>query len=41
MSEGKEKYHVQVLNRFATLEDLDAEIEINIIWETIRESIKI
>jgi hypothetical protein len=39
--EGKEKYRVEVSNRFATLEDLDAEDEINIIWETIRENIKI
>jgi hypothetical protein len=30
-----------VSNSFATLEDLDAEVEINIIWETIREIIKI
>jgi hypothetical protein len=26
---------------FAALEDLDAEVEINTIWETIRENIKI
>jgi hypothetical protein len=39
--EGKEKYRVGVLNRFAALEDLDAEVEINTIWETIRENIKI
>jgi hypothetical protein len=39
--EGKEKYHVEVSNRFAALEDLDAEFEIDIIWETIRENIKI
>jgi hypothetical protein len=34
--EGNEKCHVEVSNRFATLEDLDAEVEINTIWETIR-----
>jgi hypothetical protein len=28
-------------NRFAALEDLDVEVEINTIWETIRENIKI
>jgi hypothetical protein len=28
---GKEKYRV-VSNRFATLEDLDAEVEINSAW---------
>jgi hypothetical protein len=39
--EGEEKYRVEVSNRFAALEDLDAEVEINIIWETIRENIKI
>jgi hypothetical protein len=39
--EGKEKYRVEVSNRFAALEDLDAEVDINTIWETIRENIKI
>jgi hypothetical protein len=39
--EGKEKYRVEVSNRFAALEDLDPEVEINTIWETIRENIKI
>jgi hypothetical protein len=39
--EDKEKYCVAVSNRFAALEDLDAEVEINIIWETIRGNIKI
>jgi hypothetical protein len=39
--EGKEKYHVEVSNRFAALDDLDAEVEINTIWKTIRENIKI
>jgi hypothetical protein len=39
--EGKEKYRVEVSNRFAALEDLDAEVEINTVWETIRENINI
>jgi hypothetical protein len=26
---GKEKYHAEVSNRFAALEDLDTEVEIN------------
>jgi hypothetical protein len=39
--EGEEKHHVEVSNRFAALEDLDAEVEINTLWETIRENIKI
>jgi hypothetical protein len=38
--EGREKYCVEVSNRFAALEDLDAEVEIITIWETIRENIK-
>jgi hypothetical protein len=29
--EGKEKYRVEVSNRFAALEDLDIEVEINAI----------
>jgi hypothetical protein len=39
--EGKEKYRCEVSNRFAALVDLDAEFEINTIWETIRENITI
>jgi hypothetical protein len=39
--EGKEQYHVEISNRFAALEDLDTEVEINSAWEVIRENIKI
>jgi hypothetical protein len=39
--EGKEQFRIEVSNRFAALEDLDAEVEINSAWETIRENIKI
>jgi hypothetical protein len=39
--EGKERYSVDVSNRFAALEDLNAEVEINTIWKTIRENTKI
>jgi hypothetical protein len=39
--EGKEQFRVVVSNRFATLEDLDTEVEINSAWETIRKKIKI
>jgi hypothetical protein len=39
--EGNEKYCVEDTNRFAALEHLDAEVEFNILWETIREKIKI
>jgi hypothetical protein len=39
--EGKEQFRVEVSNRFAALEDLDIEVEINSDWETITENIKI
>jgi hypothetical protein len=39
--EGKEKYHVEVSNRFAAQEDLDTEVETNSILETIKENINI
>jgi hypothetical protein len=39
--EGKEKYRVEVSNRFAGLEDFDAEVEIERSWETARKYIKI
>jgi flagellar biosynthesis/type III secretory pathway chaperone len=39
--ERKEQYRIEVSNRFAALDDLDAEVEINSAWETIRENIKI
>jgi hypothetical protein len=39
--EGNEQFRVEVSNRFATLEDLDAEVEINSAWEIIRENINI
>jgi hypothetical protein len=38
--EGKEQSRV-VSNRFAALEDMDAEVEINSAWATIRENINI
>jgi hypothetical protein len=34
-------YHVEVSDRFAALEDVDAEVEINSASETVRENIKI
>jgi uncharacterized protein YaaR (DUF327 family) len=37
----KEKYHIEVSNMFATLEDMEAEVDSNSAWETIRENIKI
>jgi lipoate-protein ligase A len=39
--EVKEKYCVDFSNGVAALENLDAEVEINTIRETIRENIKI
>jgi hypothetical protein len=39
--EGKEQCPVENSNRFAALENLDTEVDINRAWETIRENIKI
>jgi hypothetical protein len=38
--EVKEKYQVEISNRFATLESLDESFDINNAWESIRENIK-
>jgi hypothetical protein len=35
--EGKEQYRAKVSNRFAALEDLDTEVEINSAWETFKK----
>jgi hypothetical protein len=40
-AEGKEKYSVEISNRFAATEDLDTEVKINSARETIKENIKI
>jgi hypothetical protein len=34
--EGKEQFRVEVSNLFAAFADLDAEVEFNSAWETIR-----
>jgi hypothetical protein len=39
--EGKEKNRAEISNKFTTSENLDAEVDINRAWETIRENIKI
>jgi hypothetical protein len=39
--DGKEQYRVEISNRFAVLENLDTEVDINRAWKTIRENIKI
>jgi translation initiation factor IF-2 len=38
--ELKEKYQVEISNRFAALEILDDSFDINNAWESIRENIK-
>jgi hypothetical protein len=38
--EVKEKYQVEISNRFAALESLDESFDINNAWENIRENIK-
>jgi hypothetical protein len=38
--EGKEQYRVEISNRFAALENLDNDVDVNRAWETIRENIK-
>jgi hypothetical protein len=39
--EGKEQYRVEVSNRFAALEYLNAEVNFSSAWEIISENIKI
>jgi hypothetical protein len=39
--EIEKKYRNEVSNRFAALEDLDTEVEINSAWETVGENITI
>jgi hypothetical protein len=39
--ESKEKYCIEVSNRFSPLEDLETEVEINSAWETVKEDINI
>jgi hypothetical protein len=41
LTEGKVQFRVEVSYRFAALEVLDAELEINSAWQTIRENTKI
>jgi hypothetical protein len=36
--EGKEQYWVKTSNRFTTFENLDADVDVNRAWETIRIS---
>jgi hypothetical protein len=39
--EGKEQYRVEISNSFASLENLDTEVDVNKAWETIRDNMKI
>jgi hypothetical protein len=39
--EAKEKYCLEISNRFAALENLDAEVDINSSWKTIKDNINI
>jgi hypothetical protein len=39
--EGKEQCHVEKWHRYAALENIDTEVEVNEAWETIRKNIKI
>jgi hypothetical protein len=39
--EGKEEYRIEISNRFAGLDKLDGELDINKDWETIIENIRI
>jgi hypothetical protein len=41
LAEGKQQNYVKISNRFALLENLDNEVEMNSSWETNRENIKI
>jgi hypothetical protein len=38
---GKEQYHVEISNRFAALENFNAEVDTNRAWDTFRDNIKI
>ncbi|PNF26181.1 hypothetical protein B7P43_G04378 [Cryptotermes secundus] len=38
--EGKEQYCVEISNRFTALEILETELDVNRVWEAIRENVK-
>jgi hypothetical protein len=40
MSWRLRKYQIEITNRFAALEDLDVDEDINRAWENIKENIK-
>jgi hypothetical protein len=39
--QGKEQYRLETTNSFPALENLDDDVDINRVWETITEDIKI
>jgi hypothetical protein len=39
-AEGKEKYQVKISNRFAALGNLDGDVDMKRVWETIRGTAK-
>jgi hypothetical protein len=39
-AEVKEQYQVKITNRFAALENIDDNVDMNRAWENIRENIK-
>jgi hypothetical protein len=38
---GKEQYHIEISNRFSSLENSDDEVDIKRAWETMRENTNI
>ena len=38
--EVKEKYQIEITNRFAALENVNVEEDVNRVWENIKENIK-
>ena len=38
--EVKEKYQIKITNRFAALENLNVDEDVNRVWENIKENIK-
>jgi hypothetical protein len=41
MVEYKEQYHVEVSDRFSASENLDTKMDVNSVWKTITENIKV
>jgi hypothetical protein len=39
--QGKKQYGVEISNKFAAMENLNTDVDINRAWETIRGNIKI